>query len=211
MGWACGSSPLPMFSAPDSSNQTIMQTQITLAQAITINMAMPDGTAHNVIMGILRPIYRVVQRQRLITASIPPLRKPVLLYGAGAFAAHAADTDAQHTARLQALLGSDMQAALQALQDDATPLALQTEPAAAATEISNWRAKAVLAQMGLLAQVEAALDALPEPQRTVVGFAWNGDAKFAKDSPTLLALAAGLGMDAAGLDEFFAAAAAISI
>jgi hypothetical protein len=41
-------------------------------------------------------------------------------------------------------------------------------------EVLNWKLKAVLFQMGLLTQVENALNSLPEPNKTVAMFAWNG-------------------------------------
>ena len=90
---------------------------------------------------------------------------------------------------------------------DFTQLTRQKVP----LEIANWRAKAILSQMGLLAQIEGMLDALPEPQRTVVNLAWNGDAKFAKNSNTVRSLAAGLGLDSDDLDAFFIAAENIDI
>ena len=95
--------------------------------------------------------------------------------------------------------------------DGITDYVAPPAPAPVPTEIANWRAKAVLAQMGLLAAVDAALAALPEPQKTVVGFAWGGDAKLLRNSPTVLALGTALQLDAAALDDFFRAAAAIEI
>jgi hypothetical protein len=78
-------------------------------------------------------------------------------------------------------------------------------------EIPNWRAKAILATMGLTAQVDAILASLPEPQRTVVTAAWQGDAKLARQGSTVLALAQALGMSAEQIDTLFIAAEAIEI
>lgn len=78
-------------------------------------------------------------------------------------------------------------------------------------EIPDWRAKAVLATMGRLAEVEAAIAALPEPERTVVSLAWAGDAKLARRGKTVIALAPALGLTSVQVDELFVAAEGIEV
>jgi hypothetical protein len=65
--------------------------------------------------------------------------------------------------------------------------------------------------MGLLAKVEAAIAALPEPERTVSSLAWAGDAKLARRGKTVLGLASALGLTPAQIDQLFIAAEALEI
>ena len=78
-------------------------------------------------------------------------------------------------------------------------------------EIANWRAKAVLGLAGLLPAVEAALNAMPEPARTVALAAWNGGADLARNGPTVLALSATLGLTDAQVDDMFRQASALEV
>jgi len=84
-------------------------------------------------------------------------------------------------------------------------------PAPVPGEITNWRAKAVLGLAGMLTAVEAALDAMPEPNRTVALAAWNGGADLARNGPTVLALSATLGLTDAQVDDLFRQAAALEV
>ena len=77
--------------------------------------------------------------------------------------------------------------------------------------ITNWRAKAVLTLHGLLGAVESALDSLPEPDRTVALAAWNGNADFVRNGPTVLALAQILSLTGDQLDAMFIQAAALEV
>jgi hypothetical protein len=65
--------------------------------------------------------------------------------------------------------------------------------------------------MGLLNQVEAIMDALPEPDRTVARLAWNGDGKVARHGKTVLGLASVLNLTPAQIDAMFIAAEAIEV
>jgi hypothetical protein len=78
-------------------------------------------------------------------------------------------------------------------------------------EIPNWRAKAILAQMGLLETVENIIAAIPESQKTIVSLAWNGDAKLARKGITVASLAAALGFDELQIDDLFIRAGALEI
>jgi hypothetical protein len=84
-------------------------------------------------------------------------------------------------------------------------------PAPVPGEIANWRAKAVLGLAGLLPAVEVALNAVPEPNRTVALAAWNGGADLARNGPTVLALAATLGLTDAQVDDLFRQASALEV
>jgi hypothetical protein len=143
-----------------------------------------------------------------IHAQLPPIPNPLLLYRSDDFADAATDTIEQHGERILHILGHDPTAALQALADGS---ALPAVPPRVPREIANWRAKAVLAQMGKLSAVEAALAALPEPQKTVVSLAWKGDAKIDRKSSMLESLALILGLSQSELDDLFIRAASIKI
>jgi hypothetical protein len=78
-------------------------------------------------------------------------------------------------------------------------------------KIANWRAKAVLGMAGLLSSVEAALNAMAEPARTVALAAWNGGADLARNGPTVLALAQVLGLNDDQVDDMFRQAAALEV
>jgi hypothetical protein len=77
--------------------------------------------------------------------------------------------------------------------------------------IENWRAKAVLSIAGLLPAVEAALQAMPEPGRTVALAAWTGGAEIHRQGPTVAAAIAALQLDAAQVDAMFIQAAALEV
>ena len=138
-------------------------------------------------------------------ARIPP---PLLIYGPEDFAAVATDLPAQHAERVLQCLGTDPAATLQALIDGTE---LPPRPPRIPREIPNWRAKAILSQMGLLAPIEAALASLPEPERTVASLAWHGDAKLARHGKTVLGLSAALGLSDAQIDALFIAADALEV
>jgi hypothetical protein len=71
--------------------------------------------------------------------------------------------------------------------------------------VSRFQAKAALSAAGLLPAVEAALaDADPIAQ-----LAWAEAIEFRRNSPTILGLAAALGLTSAQVDDLFHAAAAI--
>jgi len=78
-------------------------------------------------------------------------------------------------------------------------------------EIANWRAKAVLGLAGMLPAVEKALNAMPEPARTVALAAWNGGADLARNGPTVLALSATLGLTDTQVDDMFRQASALEV
>ena len=145
---------------------------------------------------------------RELRAYLSPIPAALILYRSEDFAAACGDTMEDHAAHVLRLLGSDPEATLQALIDGSE---LPPPPQRVPREIPNWRAKAVLDRMGLLSAVETFLASLPEPQRTDAKYAWKGDAKMARQSATVSALAAALNLSAAQIDAMFIAAEAIDI
>jgi len=143
-----------------------------------------------------------------IHAQIARVPNPLLIYGPSDFAAVAADLPEHHCERVMEVLGGDPAQALQALCNGT---ALPPMPPRVPREIPNWRAKVILASMGLLTAVEAAIAALPEPDRTVASLAWGGDAKLARRGKTVLGLAAALGLSSDQIDQLFIAAEALEV
>jgi hypothetical protein len=146
--------------------------------------------------------------QRTITVHLPPIPAALQIYGPEDFIAACGDTPEEHAQRVMQILGSDPASVMQAMIHTSESPAL---PPRISREIANWRAKAVLATMGMLSQVTATIAALPEPDRTVVSLAWAGDAKLARRGKTVLALASALGLTDSQLDELFVAAEAIEV
>lgn len=145
---------------------------------------------------------------REIRVQLMPLPHALTIYGPEDFSAAAGDTPEDHSERVLHCLGNDPATVLQALIDghDMPPL-----PPRIPREIPNWRAKVVLAGMGLLQTVDAAIAALPEPDRTVASLAWGGDAKLARRGKTVLGLAAALGLTSEQVDQLFIAAEALEV
>ncbi len=77
--------------------------------------------------------------------------------------------------------------------------------------IANWRAQAVLSIAGILPAVDAALDSLPEPSRTIALAAWNGGAEVHRNGPTVAAAIAALGLSDAEVDAMFLQAASLQV
>lgn len=144
---------------------------------------------------------------RTITAHLPPVPTSLEIYGPADFVAACPDTPEEFAGRVLQCLGSDPAATLQALVHGIQP----PLPPRIPREIPNWRAKAILAGMGLLDPIHAALAALPEPERSVASLAWHGDAKLARHGKTVLGLAAGLGLTSEQIDALFIAAEALEV
>ena len=143
-----------------------------------------------------------------IHAELPPLPRALLIYGAADFASAAAETPVQHADRVLEILGADPAAVLQSLIDGRD---LPAPPPRVPREVSGWRVKSILAKQGLLATVDAAVDAVAGPDGDTLRRAWYGGAMLDRHSATVTSLASGLGLDSAALDAFFIAAAAISV
>ena len=72
--------------------------------------------------------------------------------------------------------------------------------------VSRFQARAALLGAGLLASIEAAI-AQADP---VAQLAWSDAQEFRRDSPTVLAISAGLGLTDEQLDELFRTASTIT-
>lgn len=145
---------------------------------------------------------------RTITAHLPPVPVSVPLYGPADFIAACPDMPEDHADRVLQVLGSDPAKVLQELCHGGE---LPPMPPRIPREIPNWRAKVILAQMGLLSTVETAIESLSEPERTVARLAWNGDAKLARRGKTVLGLASALGLSSDQIDNLFIAAEALEV
>lgn len=73
-------------------------------------------------------------------------------------------------------------------------------------EVSRFQAKAALAMAGKLAQADAAVAASNDP---ILQLAWAEATTFKRNSPGIAALAGGIGLDDAALDDLFRTAAGI--
>lgn len=189
----------------------IAQTYVRFPQPIVLDLRIPiEGEEHPPELAEFTELPLVLHLDavaRTIRAHLPPVPMSLEIYGPADFVAACPDEPEDHAARVLQCLGSDPAAALQALINGELP----AMPPRIPREIPNWRAKAVLATMGLTEQVNAIIAALPEPQRTVVTAAWTGDAKLARAGQTVLALGAALGMSSEQIDALFIAAEAIEI
>lgn len=81
---------------------------------------------------------------------------------------------------------------------------------AAVPTVTRRQALRALHEAGLLDDVEAAINALPEPQKTLARIDWDNAQDFRRDFPLLLSLAGAIGLTSAQIDSLFAAAAAIT-
>lgn len=82
------------------------------------------------------------------------------------------------------------------------------ETAPTAQTVTRRQAKQQLLLAGLLNQVQPAIDAIPDAtQRALVQIYWDDSQEFERQHAELIALATALGLDAAGIDALFEAAA----
>lgn len=165
-----------------------------------------NGEAHEITY--LDAAFTLNVVTRTVHAQLAPIPRPLQIYGPEDFTLIAADTPEQHAERVLQVLGTNPATTLQALINGA---ALPAPPVRVPREIPNWRAKVILASMGLLPTVEAAIAALPEPDRTVATLAWAGDAKLARRGKTVLGLSAALGLSSDQIDQLFIAAEALEV
>lgn len=82
-------------------------------------------------------------------------------------------------------------------------------PARVPDEVSMGQARLALHDMGKTAAVEAALNALPEPDRARARIEWDFRPSVRRDSPLVAQLGAALGLDTAALDSLFIHAATL--
>ena len=81
------------------------------------------------------------------------------------------------------------------------------EPESVPTEVTMRQARLALLAAGKLAGVEAAIASMPEPQRTAASIEWEYSSALQRNNPFVSQLGAALGLDDAGIDALFIAAA----
>lgn len=85
-----------------------------------------------------------------------------------------------------------------------TEIAPYVEPAVPVPQsITMRQTRLALLAAGKLADVETAIAAMPEPQRTAAQIEWEYAATVERASPLIAQLGAALGLDEAALDEMF--------
>lgn len=87
------------------------------------------------------------------------------------------------------------------------------EPAPPAVKVpesvTQRQARLMLHRQGVLAGVDAVIDAMPEPAKTEARIEWEYASAIVRTSPLVAAMGAALSLDDAGLDALFIAAAAL--
>ena len=71
------------------------------------------------------------------------------------------------------------------------------------------QARIALLHAGKLAAVDAAIDALPEPQRSVARIEWDYSSAVRRHQPLVQALGPALGLSEAAIDQLFVLAATL--
>jgi hypothetical protein len=72
--------------------------------------------------------------------------------------------------------------------------------------VSNRQARLALNQAGLLANVEAAIAGMSEPDKTIVTLEWEYASEIERTSPWVISMGASLGLTETQLDDLFVAA-----
>lgn len=71
-------------------------------------------------------------------------------------------------------------------------------------KVTRRQARQALAMAGLLAAVQPAIDAIPDPlQRQLAQIEWDDSQDFERDRPLLIQLGHAIGLDDAGIDAMF--------
>lgn len=109
-------------------------------------------------------------------------------------------TDEQHAALLQGQTDGQEIAG----DDNGFPILIDRVQVVVVPGIVTMRqARLALLEAGQLAAVEAAINALPEPQRSAARIEWDYSSEVHRDRAFVQALGAALGLDAAALDALF--------
>jgi hypothetical protein len=85
----------------------------------------------------------------------------------------------------------------------------QEPPPAVPIEVTMRQARLALHEAGLLASVEASLNALPEPQRTAARIEWDHSQTVQRKRGLVTQLAGALGLSDAATDDLFKRAASL--
>lgn len=109
-------------------------------------------------------------------------------------------TDEQHAALLQGQTDGQEIAG----DDNGFPILIDRVQVVLVPGIVTMRqARLALLEAGQLAAVEAAINALPEPQRSAARIEWDYSSEVHRDRAFVQTLGAALGLDAAALDALF--------
>ena len=85
------------------------------------------------------------------------------------------------------------------------------EPPQVPQEVTMRQARLALHAAGKLSAVNAAINALPDPPKTAALIEWEYSNAVRRDSQFVALLGPALGLDAAGLDALFIAAAKLGV
>lgn len=91
-----------------------------------------------------------------------------------------------------------------------TRLAVPAPAPVIVPSVSMRQAKLALHAAGKLATVEAAINALPESDKTLALIEWNSASTVDRNHPTVSLISAAAGMSSAEIDALFTAAAQIT-
>ena len=92
---------------------------------------------------------------------------------------------------------------------EAADLPREVIPEPVPDAITPRQLRLALLQRGLLTNVESAVNALPEPQRTGVKIEWEYSSQFLRSHPMVAAIAGALQISAETLDAIFVEGAAL--
>lgn len=106
-------------------------------------------------------------------------------------------------------VNSDYAAYLAWLAEGNIPDPYVPPPPPPVTVISRRQAYRALNQVGLLSQVDIAIEAQTEPERTIAKIEWQTATEFNRDWPVLVGLAAALGLTESQVDDLFTLAATL--
>ena len=81
------------------------------------------------------------------------------------------------------------------------------EPESVPSEVTMRQARLALLAAGKLSGVDAAIASMPEPDKTAASIEWEYSNALQRSSPFVSQLGAALGLDDAGIDALFIAAA----
>jgi hypothetical protein len=95
--------------------------------------------------------------------------------------------------------------------DLSATIAAHVPAAAVPAKVSTWRLRAVVELHGLSASISAAIDALPEPARTIARSGWEYSFEMDRDTGLVSQLGAALGMTPAEVDALFLEAVALAV
>lgn len=84
-----------------------------------------------------------------------------------------------------------------------------TPPSAVPTSVTPAQAKLALLGAGLLDAAEAAINALPSPDKEAALIYWNNALAFERNNPLIAQIGAAIGLDSEGIDDLFIAAGGI--